>query len=71
MKLYKNALRPNYWVAHLPGTGWMAFPARPNGWDDRHPARGLDPLHLREVPRKMAAETGLLEALAAEELVGA
>src|SRR5450755_2919274 len=54
IRLYKSALHPRHWVACVPGTGWVAFPARENGWQERHPAKGLDPLHLREVPIESA-----------------
>jgi hypothetical protein len=50
IKLYRDALRPRSWVAYVPNAGWVAFPATQNGWQNRTPARGLDPLYLREVP---------------------
>ena len=50
IKLYRDALRPKNWVAFVPDSGWVAFPAKENGWELRSPARGLDPLYLREVP---------------------
>jgi hypothetical protein len=59
MKLYRSALHPGRWVAYAPGAGWVAFPAKENGWDERCPARGLDPVHLREVPLHVAAVTGI------------
>jgi hypothetical protein len=59
MKLYKSQTSPQQWIAYVPGTGWIAFPARENGWDERHPARGLDPLHLRQVPLELAVNTGM------------
>jgi hypothetical protein len=71
MKLYRSATHPGRWVAYIPGSGWIAFPARENGWEDRAPARGLDPVHLREVPLQLASNTGLLESEYAGELVGA
>jgi len=61
MKLYRSATHPGNWVAYLPGAGWFVFPARENGWEERRPARGLDPIHLREVPAHAAANTGVLE----------
>ena len=61
MKLYRSALHPRQWVACIPGTGWVAFPARENGWSERRPARGLDPLYLREVGMEQAANTGILD----------
>ncbi len=61
IRLYKSSLHPKHWVACVPGSGWVAFPARENGWFERHPARGLDPLYLREVPLELGANTGILE----------
>jgi hypothetical protein len=59
MKLYRSAQHPGQWVAYGPGLGWVVFPARERGWDERRPARGLDPVHLREVPNALAAKTGM------------
>ncbi|HEX3742650.1 MAG TPA: hypothetical protein VHW09_01915 [Bryobacteraceae bacterium] len=50
IKLYRDAQRPTNWVAYIPNAGWVCFPASENGWEHRAPARGLDPLFLREVP---------------------
>ncbi|HTX37636.1 MAG TPA: hypothetical protein VME43_21555 [Bryobacteraceae bacterium] len=61
MKLYRSAVHPGCWVAYIPDSGWVVFPAREHGWHDRRPARGLDPVHLRQAPLRMAAETGILE----------
>ena len=61
IRLYRSTLHPKHWVAHVPGSGWVTFPARENGWIERHAARGLDPLHLREVPVELAANAGLLQ----------
>jgi hypothetical protein len=73
MKLYKSAIHPGRWVAYVPGRGWVAFPAREHGWEERVPARGLDPVHLREVPLSMAEATGILATETADDdqLVGA
>jgi hypothetical protein len=62
IRLFKNALHPEHWVANVPGTGWVAFPAHENGWQERRPARGLDPLHLREVPIESAAGSGVMRS---------
>jgi hypothetical protein len=35
------------------------FPAEPNGWTKREPARGVDPLYVREAPVSLAANTGI------------
>ena len=45
----------------MPGSGWVLFPAREHGWEARRPARGLDPMHLRQVPLNFAAEAGILD----------
>ena len=62
MKLFTSAKHPGYVVAYVPGDGWLMFPARENGWEKRQPARGLDPMHVREVRLHLAANTGLVEA---------
>ena len=59
IKLYRDAQHPNNWVAYVPNSGWVAFPAAEHGWDHRAPARGLDPLFLREVPLQNAFAAGV------------
>lgn len=59
IKLYRDALRPKNWVAYIPQVGWVAFPAAENGWEHRAPARGLDPLYLREVPLQSGYAAGV------------
>lgn len=59
MKLYRNMEQPDKWTAYAPELGWVVFPAAENGWERRQPARGLDPIHLREAPLQLAANTGL------------
>ena len=63
LKLYRSATHSNYWIAYSAETGWIMFPAREDGWKERRPVRGLDPVHLREVSMKLAANTGVLEHL--------
>lgn len=60
-KLYRSAVHPNSWIAYSPETGWMMFPAHEAGWSERRPVRGLDPVHLREVPPRLAMNAGLPE----------
>jgi len=67
IKLYTSAKHPQHWIAYVPGTGWTMFPAVENGWERRQPARGLDPMHVREVLLRLAANTGLIEAVQAIE----
>jgi hypothetical protein len=71
MKLYRNSRYPNRWYAYSVATGWIMFPAAPNGWEKREPARGVDPLYTREVSLKLAAGTGMLESADADLLVAA
>lgn len=67
IKLYNSLKHPNHWIACVTGTGWVAFPKTEDGWNQRHPARGLDPMHLREAPLRMARNTGApVDAEAAE-----
>lgn len=59
IRLYRDMEHPESWIAYLPETGWMRFPAQEHGWEQRQPAHGLDPIHLRQVPIYLAANTGL------------
>lgn len=64
MKLYRSIRRPDWWFAYSRVTGWVMFPAKFDGWNKRQPARGIDPIDVREVPLELAAETGIPGALA-------
>ncbi|HUP02865.1 MAG TPA: hypothetical protein VMU19_02670 [Bryobacteraceae bacterium] len=68
IKLYKSAVHRNQWIAHVEGLGWVMFPVRENGWEMRQAARGLDPLYLREMPLRCAAEAGLPQDVCELEL---
>ncbi len=59
MRLYRNSHRPAVWFAFSPETGWVMFPAEAGGWSKRQPARGIDPIHVREVPLRLAFNTGM------------
>lgn len=59
MKLYRNNSYPNRWFAFSPETGWVMFPAEIGGWEKRQPARGVDPLRVRQVALELAANTGI------------
>jgi hypothetical protein len=59
LKLYRSAITPGLWVAYGLETGWVFFPMTVDGWEHRRPARGLDPMHLREVPARLAARCGM------------
>jgi hypothetical protein len=62
IKLYRSAVHLDHWVVYSPAIGWTVFPARQSGWHNRRPAHGIDPLFLREVPLRLAFNTGLLES---------
>jgi hypothetical protein len=59
MKLYQSREHQGKWIAWSEETGWVVFPATVNGWVQRKPGRGLDPMHLRQVPAHLAAGTGI------------
>jgi hypothetical protein len=59
IKLYCSKTYPQHWIAYAPDAGWLIFPKTDNGWEQRKPARGLDPIHLRQVPLEMAARSGM------------
>jgi len=58
MRLFVSSKHERHWIAQTPD-GWMVFPAEVDGWHKRMPARGLDPVHLREIPRSRAFNTGM------------
>jgi hypothetical protein len=59
MKLYRSRKYPKVWIAYSPATGWVKFPMDAEGWEKREPARGLDPIDIREVPISLAFATGI------------
>lgn len=67
MKLYRSRMYPTMWFAYSSATGWVKFPAGAAGWERREPARGIDPIDIREVPVHLAAETGIPMASSFQE----
>jgi hypothetical protein len=67
-KLYRSTLHKSSWVAYVSDSGWVVFPACENGWEMRRPARGLDPLYLREAPARLATDAGFPQNEPAELL---
>ena len=59
MKLYRSRLYPERWYASSITTGWVMFPAVEGGWSKRQPARGVDPITIREEPLYLAFNTGI------------
>ena len=41
IKLYTSAKHPQHWIAYVPGSGWLMFPARENGWREAPAGEGL------------------------------
>jgi len=62
-KLFRDANNTHYWFAHSSWTGWVKFPPRIDGWNERLPT--ASPQAPTEVPLHLAFNTGLLEAIAA------
>ena len=61
MKLYRSRVHPHHWVAYAVATGWVVFPAKVNGWEERRPAADPELLQLQEIPLWLSFNTGLLE----------
>jgi hypothetical protein len=59
MKLYRSRNYPNRWYAYSDSMGWVMFPAETGGWEKRQPARGIDPIDIREVPVHLAFDAGI------------
>ena len=59
IRFYSSMDHPGQWIAYVPESGWMAFPDSEKGWEERKAVRGLDPIHLREVPVRLAVHAGL------------
>ena len=59
MKLYRSSKYAAQWFAYAPNVGWVMFPAEANGWEKRRPARGFDPVDVREVPLRLGFNTGI------------
>ena len=71
MKLYRNKNYPTRWYAYSESTGWVMFPAASGGWEKRRPARGIDPMYVREVPVHLAFDAGIPGSPAAVRLAEA
>jgi hypothetical protein len=59
MKLYRSRNYPDRWYAYSESTGWVMFPNAIDGWTKRQPARGIDPIDVREVPVQLAFDAGI------------
>lgn len=62
MKLFSSTKYPTRWFAFGPEIGWVMFPAEAGGWQKRQPARGVDPIYMREVSLRMGLNTGIPDA---------
>lgn len=61
-RLYRSPAESLHWFVWAEDLGWFLFPAKPNGWAERSPAKNISPPRLQEVPLRMAFNTGLIEA---------
>jgi len=62
VKLYRSAVHPQHWIAYGDDIGWVMFPAKVGGWNERRAATGLHPKYLFPIPLRLAFNTGLPEA---------
>jgi len=62
-RLYRSTSDCQHWLTWIEGSGWLRFPARANGWDERCPATAVNRRQLQRVPLRLAFHTGLLEFL--------
>jgi hypothetical protein len=58
-RLYRSPRDLEHWFVFEDSTGWVKFPARIKGWEDRQPVRTVSGLALREVPLWLSFNTGL------------
>jgi hypothetical protein len=58
-RLFHTLQYVNSWIAQTVKEGWVRFPAKLDGWDDREPAKGIDSIRLREVPLAQGVNTGM------------
>jgi hypothetical protein len=63
MRLFRSTINPARWFAFDAEIGWVMFPAEVGGWQKRQPARGVDPLYMREVPLRMGLNSGIPDSL--------
>ena len=61
--LYRSPTHSQHWIALSERSGWLIFPAKFRGWEERAPYPGPDLARLHQVPLWMAFNTGLLEAV--------
>jgi hypothetical protein len=57
-RLYWSADHEKHWIGYTDETGFVVFPAEAEGWKRRVRFYGLDPLRVREVPSRLAFNTG-------------
>lgn len=63
VKLYRSAVHPQHWIAYGDDIGWVMFPAKADGWNERRAATALHPKNLFRIPLWLAFNTGLPEAV--------
>lgn len=57
-RLYWSCEHDRHWVAYTPVTGYVCFPPERDGWLKRRPLPEFNAAALREIPSKLAFNTG-------------
>ena len=57
LTLYRSPQLSAHWVAYSDRLGWVMFPAKPNGWQERKPYRG-ETARLMRLPPRLGFNTG-------------
>jgi hypothetical protein len=63
IQLYRSSRDLQHWFVRIPGTGWVRFPAKVNGWAEHRIVSLPGAQHLNRVPLWLAFNTGLLECI--------
>jgi hypothetical protein len=57
LQLYRSPLLLTHWIAFSDHLGWVMFPAKTNGWQERKNYRG-DTAGLMRLPPRLGFNTG-------------
>ncbi|MGA2148204.1 MAG: hypothetical protein ABSH49_24920 [Bryobacteraceae bacterium] len=63
VQLYRSTRDLQHWFVRIPGTGWVRFPAKVNGWAEHRMVTMFSQQHLNQAPLWLAFNTGLLEGI--------
>ena len=57
-RLFWSRDHDRHWIAYTPATGYVCFPAERDGWHKRRPVPTYGADELREIPARLAFNTG-------------